>query len=102
LNKHQQEFWIIDSELTIEDETERKQEAETYKIEDGNTVELEDISKRKAKTELIFETKRLKTTSVMKNEDPSYDPDCYECKQIFRDPPKKDLIMYLHALSYRV
>ena len=30
------------------------------------------------------------------------DPDCFECKQIYRDPQRKDLIMYLHALSYKV
>lgn len=30
------------------------------------------------------------------------DPDCFECKQVYRDPTRKDLIMYLHALSYKV
>ena len=29
------------------------------------------------------------------------DPDCFECKQTFRDPDRSDLIMYLHAYSYK-
>lgn len=31
----------------------------------------------------------------------SYDPHCSECKVRFRDPKPKDLVMYLHALSYK-
>ena len=29
------------------------------------------------------------------------DPDCFECDQTYREPTRKDLIMYLHALSYK-
>ena len=32
----------------------------------------------------------------------TYDPHCYECKVRYRDPKPKDLVMYLHALSYKV
>ena len=31
-----------------------------------------------------------------------YDPDCFECKNVFRDPNREELIMFLHAFSYRV
>jgi hypothetical protein len=30
------------------------------------------------------------------------DDECFECKQTFRDPERSDLIMYLHAYSYKV
>jgi hypothetical protein len=29
------------------------------------------------------------------------DPECFECAQTYRDPTRKDLIMYLHAYSYQ-
>ncbi|ODM99685.1 RNA pseudouridylate synthase domain-containing protein 2 [Orchesella cincta] len=31
----------------------------------------------------------------------TYDPHCYECKVRYRDPKPKDLVMYLHALTYK-
>ena len=30
----------------------------------------------------------------------SVDPHCYECKVKYRDPSPKDLVMFLHALTY--
>lgn len=30
------------------------------------------------------------------------DPDCFECKHSYRDPVREEIIMYLHALSYKV
>lgn len=30
------------------------------------------------------------------------DPECFECSQKYRDPEPADLVMYLHALSYKV
>ena len=33
---------------------------------------------------------------------PSYDPDCTECKTVHPDPTPSELMMYLHALSYKV
>ena len=32
----------------------------------------------------------------------SYDPDCTECKTVHPDPTPSELMMYLHALSYKV
>ena len=32
----------------------------------------------------------------------SYDPDCTECRTIHADPTPSELMMYLHALSYKV
>lgn len=37
-----------------------------------------------------------------RNELMTYDPHCYECKVRYRDPKPKDLVMYLHALTYKV
>lgn len=37
-----------------------------------------------------------------KNDLMTYDPHCYECKVRYRDPKPKDLVMYLHALTYKV
>jgi len=31
----------------------------------------------------------------------TWDPNCYECKVRYRDPKAKDLIMYLHAWTYK-
>lgn len=31
-----------------------------------------------------------------------HDPECFECSQKYRDPEPADLVMYLHALSYKV
>lgn len=30
------------------------------------------------------------------------DGECFECKQIYRDPKRPEMTMYLHALSYKV
>ncbi len=37
-----------------------------------------------------------------RNQNMTHDPHCYECKVRYRDPKPKDLVMYLHALSYKV
>ncbi|XP_023340108.1 RNA pseudouridylate synthase domain-containing protein 2 isoform X2 [Eurytemora carolleeae] len=31
----------------------------------------------------------------------TWDPNCYECKVRYRDPKAKDLVMYLHAWTYK-
>ncbi|CAG7733055.1 unnamed protein product [Allacma fusca] len=38
---------------------------------------------------------------AFKSEQMTYDPHCYECKVRYRDPKPKDLVMYLHALTYK-
>ena len=35
-------------------------------------------------------------------ESSSYDPDCTECRTVHPDPTPSELMMYLHALSYKV
>jgi len=50
------------------------------------------------------------SSSASDNKDPlafnsalmTFDTHCYECKVRYRDPKPKDLVMYLHALSYKV
>lgn len=45
----------------------------------------------------------LSTVEVGKErEASSYDPDCTECKTVHPDPTPSELMMYLHALSYKV
>lgn len=39
---------------------------------------------------------------VFRSDMMTYDPHCYECKVRYRDPKPKDLVMYLHALTYQV
>ena len=41
-------------------------------------------------------------TNNSNDNDSRGDPHCYECRVKYRDPTPKDLIMYLHALSYQV
>ena len=45
----------------------------------------------------------LPTVEVGKVEEASsFDPDCTECKTVHPDPTPSELMMYLHALSYKV
>ena len=51
----------------------------------------------------------LKTVAIEDSEWPRFeqhriikDPECFECFQKYRDPEPSDLVMYLHALSYKV
>ena len=41
-------------------------------------------------------------TAAGSSECVSYDPDCTECKTVHPDPTPSELMMYLHALSYKV
>ncbi len=73
------------------------------------TEEKEDLSEnKKVKTSLEIEFEK-NVADANGSKRPGFDEklvtrdeDCFECKQIYRDPKRSDLIMYLHALSYKV
>ena len=89
-----------DENAVDENTVKRKQESEAP----------EDIEPKKLKVE--EDAPKQPQTNPPKNsakERPGFDsslleidPDCFECKQTYRDPTRSDLIMYLHAYSYRV
>jgi hypothetical protein len=84
------------------------------KSEDKNEIEDEKLNKKpKIDIEKPINSSESSTIEMeskpINQKQPTFDPtllekdpDCFECKQVYRDPKRKDLIMYLHALSYRV
>ena len=54
------------------------------------------------KTETPVGNERLEPGSSSKEADTSFDPDCTECHLCRPDPSPRDLVMYLHAISYKV
>lgn len=44
----------------------------------------------------------ISSDSTFNPEKVTFDEHCYECKVRFRDPKPKDLMMFLHALRYKV
>lgn len=62
----------------------------SYPVGDNNNCALTPI------------TSKLGGPLGFKNELMTFDPHCYECKVRYRDPKPKDLVMYLHALTYKV
>lgn len=72
----------------------------TENVEDSG--EQQDASFPSASSSVNSSCRGRATESTFKAEHWSVDPHCYECKVKYRDPKPKDLVMYLHALSYRV
>ena len=54
------------------------------------------------KTESPVGNERLESGTSPKEVDTSFDPDCTECRLCRPDPSPEDLVMYLHAISYKV
>lgn len=108
LKIHSFETWII------------KQEDEVKDGEDMLEISVSDELKAKRKisdAETTENKKQKKETNLISNElisdiDPnlpsfeiskfSKDNECFECNQIYRDPVRSEMTMYLHALSYKV
>jgi hypothetical protein len=91
-----------------------KQDSESNKrkiedIEQDNEPLInESIKKLKTEDEIKISEKNQKDETFLSSNLAPFDPskfvkeeDCFECKQTFRDPLKDELIMYLHALSYK-
>ena len=48
------------------------------------------------------DSKEAAEVGSKEKESSSYDPDCTECRTVHPDPTPSQLMMYLHALSYKV
>lgn len=103
---HTFEAWIIKHEEDLE--TTEKSALDVIKTKRKNSYD-EKLECKKQKSE--------KNTNLISNEQiceidsnlPSFeiskfikDNECFECKQIYRDPVRSEMTMYLHALSYKV
>ena len=69
---------------------------ESDELEDNGSVTKKiklDVDNSNEKTPIIDFSDNLRI---------EYDENCAECKQEYKDPMPKDLVMYLHALSYKV
>ena len=56
-----------------------------------------------AMDKMASEEQHLPAAEVSKEQETSfYDPDCTECRTVHPDPTPSELMMYLHALSYKV
>ncbi len=88
----------------IADETSKR------KTEDSLKDEVKESSPKRVKIdnekcELVSETKEetnIKDSVAFDKSRLVPDEDCLDCKHNFRDPTPDELIMYLHALSYKV
>jgi hypothetical protein len=90
-----------DSCLDKDPETKRKLNETLIKEDD---VKNENQNK-KAKTlsiNLMNNTDEKDEHVQFKPELMTKDEECFECQQVYRDPSRSDLTMYLHALSYKV
>ena len=101
----------VDLSKKAEEEPTDELVASKRKPEEINEIEDEKLSKKtriesenptpqpvKEIEEIMDDSKQPKFNPLLLEND----PDCFECKQVYRDPKRKDLIMYLHALSYKV
>ncbi|RNA05988.1 RNA pseudouridylate synthase domain-containing 2-like isoform X2 [Brachionus plicatilis] len=117
LKIHTYEAWIIKQEVA-EDGIDEKDSIEKFDLEDVGTKrkdsqdELTECKKQKLETNLEQEEIDKPAVDDEKSEiDPNLpgfdvskltkEDDCFECKQIYRDPVRSDMTMYLHALSYK-
>lgn len=102
--------------LTSKPANENASEESSNKRKNDQAIDLADVKKLKAVEEQSEINENATQSSVncdnptpadanLPKFDPSrieIDDDCFECKQKYRDPTRSDLIMYLHALSYKV
>lgn len=104
----------------LDNEVDGLQQNQSHSIKNEETVVIEsnvvstdaESQCNKRKIEEAFEDKiEIKKTKVENIDKLSlenfknpveYDEDCWECKDKYLDPPRDYLIMYLHALSYKV
>jgi hypothetical protein len=131
LNVYTYEAWIIKQETeadTAENETPKEEndnnesKSKRKEIEEKEREQSSD-SNKKLKSDSEVEIKIQPKHDSCKNEDAQKsakvnsksstnrpgldpnrferDPECFECAQTYRDPTRKDLIMYLHAYSYQ-
>lgn len=112
LKIHTYEAWIVKQEEASEepDETELGLKRKSEEIE-GNGEVASKIAKQDVTCVEVISTEgtssgetatELVTVEVgVGIERFAVDPECFECSQTYRDPERSDLIMYLHALSYK-
>lgn len=117
---HCMDSWIMESGETAEDNEIDKPASpasdETKAQQKRKTDEIEDVESKKQKQdspetiepqnetdqkECVPDNEADKAQPI-KNVNQEYDENCYECKQKFKEPGRKDLVMYLHAWSYKV
>ena len=108
---HSRENWIIDNDNDVAQQNvnESKEDGESVVSKQIDTAEAIDNLGSKRKIEETFvENKKAKAENDVKlsydniQNPVEYDENCWECKETYRDPPRDKLIMYLHALSYKV
>lgn len=76
------------------------------KIEEIDENKIDENQNKKSKCDETIpeeEEENVKDSrACFKSELVTKDDECFECQQIYRDPSRSDLTMYLHALSYKV
>lgn len=130
LKIHSYEAWIIKQEQTDQDNNEIILEEMSTKIAATSTslnvnFDCKNLEKRKidsSEDHILMKRKRVEEMAKEKNNefdtekkisvtsegrqkeiDKTYlDPECFECSNCYRDPKRDELIMFLHALSYKV
>jgi hypothetical protein len=95
----------------IEEEDREQSSDSNKKLKSDSEVEIKEPIQSKHDTCKNEETnvqKGPKDNSKSSSNRPGFDsnrfesdPECFECAQTYRDPTRKDLIMYLHAYSYQ-
>lgn len=129
LSIHTYEAWIIkqeESESTPSTELKKDEDQMIPSNENIQKRKIDDTDNKDVNPDVLInqnnddndeehgnEHKKLKTESEEDKcssslEQPVFephrivkDPECFECSQKYRDPTRTDLIMYLHALSYK-
>lgn len=111
LRVHTYEAWIVNQERAEEQATsvaadempvvKRKADDESVEVSEpvAKIPKQEEESKVVVDSELVAEN-ASEQAGIEKNRFEN-SPGCFECTQTYRDPCRKDLTMYLHALSYK-
>ncbi len=112
LQIHKRDVYLIDNEVDNADEengghSEQNQEAnsenlEKRKSESATETSLKKVKYESDKTEASIENHQEATIGVQSPSQSEDYENCEECRNVCRDPLPKELIMYLHALSYKV
>lgn len=92
----------IEEEQSIESNKKLKSDSEV-EINESIQIKQDTLNNEELKAQ-----ERPKGSSLISSNRPGLDlnrferdPECFECAQTYRDPTRKDLIMYLHAYSYQ-
>ena len=91
VDKHVKKMELLEEDCELKDQDHLDSNTETVEQTQGTFVDKIDSKERLPSAEVGTE----KETS-------SYDPDCTECRTVHLDPTPSELMMYLHALSYKV